>query len=126
MKANELRVGNHIQNGIVVEIKHTVSRIKYLYLGKEERYCFNDYADLIPIPLTEEWLVKSGFEKVDDSFFLKGFEVWQTDCGNEKGNEYVGFFYPLRDRGMMDLEIKFIHQLQNLYFALTGEELKIK
>jgi len=26
----------------------------------------------------------------------------------------------------MDLNIKYVHQLQNLYFSLTGEELEIK
>ena len=26
----------------------------------------------------------------------------------------------------IDCNIKFVHQLQNLYFALTGEELEIK
>ncbi len=53
-----------------------------------------------PIPLTEEWLVK--FEQKDLDLFILEIEVnW-------------------------NIKIKYVHQLQNLYFALTGEELTIK
>lgn len=79
-----------------------------------------------PIPLTEEWLVKFGFEKPAETWYLNGFGVWQTLCGNKDGTEFIGFFYELRDRGIVDKHIEHVHQLQNLYFALTGEELTIK
>lgn len=74
------------------------------------------------IPLTEEWLLKFGFENgkfkrvrlqklnTEDWFIeyctmISGVDSWIR----------VGIF----------TEYKYVHQLQNLYFALTGEELKI-
>ena len=81
---------------------------------------------IIPIPLTKEWLVKFGFDFSIDTWYLKGVAIWETECCDAKGNEEIGFFYELRDVGMMDMNIKYVHQLQNLYFALTGQELKIK
>lgn len=71
------------------------------------------YKWIEPIPLTEEWLVKFGFDKVGNSFF-KGLEIFEDD-----GN----FFYGLRDEGQMDLHIKYVHQLQNFWYALINEEL---
>ncbi len=65
-----------------------------------------------PIPLTEEWLVKFGF----------GVEVFVN------GTEFsvVDGIASLNYREMEVMKIKYVHQLQNLYFALSGEELTIK
>ena len=79
-----------------------------------------------PISLTEEWLLKFGFNKVGDKFFLHGFALWETLCGNKDGSECIGLFYELRDRGLMDRHVEYVHQLQNLYFELKGEELTLK
>ena len=110
MEEKELRIGNY------VNIEDTILRIDL-----QELYYNSSLMN--PIPLTEEWLIKFGLEFSIDTWYLKGFAIWETECGDEKGNEYMGFFYELREVGMMDREIKYVHQLQNLYFALTGEEL---
>lgn len=67
-----------------------------------------------PIPLTEEWLLKFGFEPLGSSRF--DFKIFTYYL-------YDGSFYNQSSRLST---IKYVHQLQNLYFALTGEELKIK
>ena len=78
-----------------------------------------------PIPLTPEILEKAGFEEFPDSSGLYGYEAFT------KGNCYVEIS-PTRGIGVSigSMEtaqsIKYLHQLQNLYFALTGEELNIK
>jgi hypothetical protein len=77
-----------------------------------------------PIPLTEEWLLKFGFE-IDDSEWFKDDDeiVYQKTykdysiCVSNKGVVYNGVY---------SQKIKHVHSLQNLYFALTGEELTIK
>lgn len=75
-----------------------------------------------PIPLTEEWLLKLGFEKIGSNFEIRNFSIWYS---------YYSKLYRLRFflRGN-DIELfvnlQHIHQLQNLYFAITGEELTIK
>lgn len=118
MKASELRIGNWFKEDILEQT--------YAQITAEDILCLDcDPLDDFykPIPLTEEWLLKFGLEFSIDTWYLKGFAIWEAECGDEKGNEYIGFFYELREVVMMDREIKYVHELQNLYFALTGEEL---
>jgi len=68
------------------------------------------YSDFEPIPLNEEWLLKFGFSGWD-----KGNYTMILSNGNFMEFEYV-----------IAKNIKYVHQLQNLYFALTNEELTIK
>ena len=78
-----------------------------------------------PIPLTEEWLVKFGFNekyKSTSNRWTKWAEGVNAglelhDCEDEHGNIHGVFLHDFT------LEVKYVHQLQNLYFALTGEEL---
>ena len=117
MISSELRIGNIVQS--VYNDTFGIS---------QETLCdfANGYVNLKPITLTEEWLKKFGFDFSVDTWYLNGVAIWETECCGAKGNEEIGFFYELRDVGMMDMNIKYVHQLQNLYFALTGKELIIK
>lgn len=116
---NELRVGNYvsISNNIVIFDSGDFADAYYNHNG------ISDYMDYIkPIQLTEDWLVKFGFEKPK----FCGF--YQSDYIVELNDRFVindrkdGFFYV----DAPNLCIESVHQLQNLYFALTGEELTIK
>jgi len=109
MKANELRVGNY-----VIQDMEFIRGISSMSLHK-----FNlGLIQLKPILLVEEWIFAFGFEKNENGFFnlIKDSEVqilirddyWTCD----------GIVFSL-------FNLKYVHQLQNLYFALTGEELKI-
>lgn len=73
-----------------------------------------------PIPLTEDWLLKFGFvfkltgnEVYDQIWEFDQFKIWQHD---------EGFCHSFHHGGDLD----YVHQIQTLYFALTGEELTIK
>lgn len=88
------------------------------------------------IPLTEEWLLKFGFEKYPipyDEESEKDFDYFRMELRPDeqivcfpKGKEvYVSGRYDPEFYGAQ-AEIQFIHQLQNLYFALTGKELELK
>lgn len=75
--------------------------------------------DLNPIPLTPKILEKCGFD-YDASYELpkvqKGnFILWDSCDGTFGAN----FGYLMQ----LDVDVEFLHQLQNLYYALTGEEL---
>ena len=123
MISSELRIGNYIK-GIGIKPTWLIEGIKGdLIYSLDEWRLLNSFE---PILLTEEWLLKFGFDFSVDTWYLKGVAIWETECCNAKGNEEIGFFYELRDVGMMDMNIKYVHQLQNLYFALTGQELIIK
>jgi len=131
MKANALRIGNFVWDNysgemIVHNINaeyHCIDLIKQNGLPSG-RY---DIESIEPIPLTEEWLVRFGF-----------------DCGSKNYSLNVGmelFDYAVKDKfciwggknGWCVVElphlgqhyINSVHQLQNLYFALTGEELTL-
>jgi hypothetical protein len=131
MKANELRFGNLVDYyGEVV----TINSIDDMDVGFSDYVTF-DYPSLEeinPIPLTEEWLVRFGFEKrissVCDSFYIGVNPVtkdWLFDITwlkNMIDYSYEGF--PFYRNG--HFTIKYVHSLQNLYFALTGEELTLR
>ena len=115
IQAKELRIGN------LVYIFHnrdvTVKNILNEYINIEESIDIFSYHELKPIPITEEWLLKFGFEKETD---VCGFK-WS------KGNFYILQFG--KNAFYCDYSLVFavdhIHQLQNLYFALTQKELTI-
>jgi hypothetical protein len=105
MKATELRIGNFYDNNGVFK-KASPSTIEEVW-DAPRSWCK-------AIPLTEEWLLKFGFE-ITDNFQTK--DRFQT----HKQDGIIWFEY-----GYIVVELNYVHQLQNLYFALTGEELIIK
>lgn len=86
-----------------------------------------------PIPLTEEWLVKFGFIADNYGVFYKTkdcsnnsnsiIDLWAKKCLVEQFDISIG--QEFGDTHNLCF-IKYVHQLQNIYFALTGEELTEK
>jgi hypothetical protein len=74
-----------------------------------------------PIPLTKEWLLMFGFEKqIDDYYYFYGYYAsFDADLPMWFGQEGCCQKETIKEN------IKYVHQLQNLWFALTGEELTI-
>lgn len=115
MKANELRIGNLVYyvdgDGYFYQLNITVI----------EDGITNDFE---PIPLTEEWLFRFGFYETSRYGKYLEFNINQEQvlrfpiCKHSEKD----FWYVLRG----SVKIQYVHQLQNLYFALTGEELEIK
>ena len=114
MEAKELRIGNLVRDFSGRET--TVEGIRP-NIGKVETDKMDEDIDLLkPIPLTEEWLLKFGFEKYEFDHKENQYRFKERLLVIRKG-----FFC---DYGT-SVELKHVHQLQNLYHALTGEELKI-
>lgn len=109
MNAKELRIGfYYMYNGSVFEMdRTTLSRI--LILGDEYEY--------EPIPLTEEWLIKFGFIK-NTRFYRHPKTMWDYSLIDNELELFSGW-----DGDTYTVSCKYVHQLQNLYFALTGQEL---
>jgi hypothetical protein len=121
MKANELRIGNWLYSGITKE-DFIIDGYDILNIDEGD-----DDGKTKPIKLTEEWLVKFGFEKR----ITVGHSVQYFIGKNPVTHDWLfdilwleGYSTPFYRNGFH--KIKHVHQLQNLYFALTGEELKIK
>lgn len=90
-----------------------------------------DLDELHPIPLTEEILLKCGFEKEGSYNYrynnLKIHEINLKSCWVDASNsEHVWYFVFHQAGKMFHIKCKYLHQLQNLYFALTGKELEVK
>ena len=85
---------------------------------------FGQYLEFIkPIPLTEEWLIKFGFEpelKNKDSINGEFIVYWKYPFVFNTNHGWWLYSKQLK------IQPEYVHQLQNLYFALTGEELTIK
>jgi len=125
MKASELRLGNYlIVPGIdrIVQVRLVcLSHFSCvdkdgIVLGESVRINYQ------PIPLTEELLLKFGFEINRQT--KEENNIWR--CYSEEGFfevEQIGSSFFLDDNHCYGTKINYVHHLQNLYFALTGEEL---
>ena len=106
MDERELRIGNWIDNnGNFEQVKYDV-HFRDIHYIKDHGYT--------AIPLTEEWLIKFGFKMNTLNTISNGklmLRIDESKC------------YML---SVNNIEIEYVHKLQNLYFELTGEELKIK
>lgn len=131
MKTNELRVGNliHFLNYDSKYSEITAIYFDCLYFhaptGSEG---MESHSLAEPIPLTEEWLLKFGF--TPDKHNLVYDHPSPKEPENEHkdlGTKYPSFFFNKRLNRWMDCQtrvcVDYVHQLQNFYFALTGEEL---
>ena len=118
MEAKELRIGNYVENDIGDFI--LIDRDTLPFIVTKWIKCHH------PILLTEEWLVKFGFVKnyYNDILNITGYWNKEKDCGIDLEQNEI-FVYRLNGR-KRTLGIVYVHQLQNLYFALTNEELTIK
>jgi hypothetical protein len=114
MKANELRIGNYYYGDVLFPSEYNV--ITANDLVELDSDPLDDYYQ--PLPLTEEWLIKFGFIKSDnygnDEYRLDGYSYF-------RGSFYISDC----DECGESVEINFVHELQNLYFALTKKELTI-
>jgi len=72
---------------------------------------------LKPIPLTEEWLLRFGFEKDANKYSLSDFRFHIEEPCNFNGLLFCDGFRVITEK------IQYVHQLQNLYYALTTQEL---
>lgn len=122
MEATELRIGNMFATNYSSEIYS----LEYISLGSE--YIFhikgvNEYvkeSSLMPVLLTEEWLVRFGGKWHGDFITLKMVALQLNSClPNMQGATFA-----LYCGSIFIKEVRFVHELQNLYFVLTGEELQ--
>lgn len=130
MEAKELRIGNIVQDiqykspmRIVQFYGTTMFELDSPYMDYTDYRCDADLDKYEPVLITEDWLIKLGAKNTGTEIYL--------DIDSEYGNTLINYFDRKMflidcDGGSIGIEIKYVHQLQNLYFALTGKELTIK
>lgn len=123
MEAKDLRIGNITSAGVVSEILQD-----RFYVHDGESSLKSTWFDIKPAPLTEEWLLKFGFEWEDvesktngetDKMLFKDILLMKRHHNDLWAACPYGYL-------ISPHRTLYVHQLQNLYFALTGEELTIK
>jgi hypothetical protein len=122
MKANELRIGNYVKyygNSKTYKIDGINTDAE---IWGNQGYIRSGSAKISidaikPIPITEEWLLKFGLLKSGSVFFIDDYYIiFRENNIQELGFDVDYGFYVLA-------EFEYVHQLQNLIFALTGKEL---
>lgn len=135
IKAEELRIGNfifcdeleteHLLNSVVQVTSFTNKVVHWkapsVFTVNKHSGTPLQYAN--PIPLTTEILEQCGFEKKTDHAHAIGEYYW-FDNGRFETVHVFNNWITLK--GIDSCPIKYLHQLQNLYFALTNEELNFQ
>lgn len=113
MNHQELRIGNLVYQGeaygVVAINPYQIYQLAIMQSGGSVA---DYYGDFEPVVLTERWLLRLGFKPLSKDY--------------QKNNVIIHS----RRRGFVLRKsvpvIRYVHQLQNLYFALTGSELETK
>jgi hypothetical protein len=148
MKATELRIGNYvnynlgrssIRQGVVRTINNVSCNITPI--NDSSPIDTVKFKSIEPIPLTEEWLKKFGFErrmingkfweyfrdctppnyKKDRRYVLRWWDFEEVQYGGRSMQ-----WSPVLGGTIHEFPCKYVHQLQNLYHSLCGEELTVE
>lgn len=143
MKASELRIGNYIfdDEGILSKINgfqpygHSIRCDEnegcellidlYPQDGTIKKGYEIDINTCKPIPLTEEWLIKFGFENKPD--IDNG--TYHTTVFEKDGVAllfFMGNFDECSINGDLEFDFTYVHTLQNFWHLFRKQELKIK
>lgn len=115
MKATDLRIGNlFLVERNDGDFYETITANDIVELDADP---IDDYYQ--PIPLTEEWLLKFG--AVKNIYDAKRFDLYGYDL------YYLEKDFPIFEgaSSKFGVKIKYVHELQNLFYGLK-KELKIK
>lgn len=125
MRAEELRKGNFVNTFINTtqgkQYTRGVIQCLHMNVAEVENNETVQYNMIEPIELYEGWLEKFGFEKYNECFYKieikRGYsDGWYLSHDNELTKSMSEFF----------VRLKYVHELQNFWFALTGRELILK
>lgn len=132
MKVTELRIGNLIYNEVADKFSQPIKEI-YKVEGRlldiMERQ--GEVTTISPIELTQEWLLKLGFNNEYKKGYI-GIDVCNTDFvlltpENETASHAGTYRWAFKqDRIPLIKEIESVHELQNLFYAVSGVELTLK
>ena len=135
MKINELRIGNYVSfNDVwykIVEIEN--DRVLIEYHNGETDYCHIDYIE--PIKLTRDILINigcfmRGYNEIYSKTLCIDYYDYYISYQNVKDNKYSflvsGYKNDELKRQIRLDNIQYLHELQNIFFSFTNQELEIK
>jgi hypothetical protein len=131
IQARELRLGNYILHKVNNKISTTACDYRHF-----ELLARGDNKDMFPILLKPDWLERTGFVENKKYVLLPDAHeyILTLPVPGSSRNEILAyiknnkecFARAVADNLVVSTSIYNLHQLQNLYYSLTGKELEIK
>jgi len=117
MKAREIRFGNYVKDYLGLLVEFDIDCLMN-----------NNFEELKPIPIAKELLFIFNFREthIKGSYIYKMFRFHTQRPNDEDKFTLVTEIYFNERQILLTADLKYFHQLQNLYFALTGNELTLK
>ena len=122
MNAKDLRIGNLLQYTDRQKVKEHLRGTTFKVTADDILFLSTYSVDYVePIQITPEWLEKFGFVKVGNHYEKNCFNLYkykdeiEIEFRNDEDDESF----------VIGMRYNYVHQLQNLYFAITGEELMV-
>jgi len=149
IKANEIRVGNFINEKVlgnvkILEIHTKVVIVESINLTVNKEKIAQQYTlslnHIEPIKLTDDILFNYGFEKGKNNWFGLKYITNCTEQLEEMKIDYnliskrLSIYDAIEETDMINIlsypiyaakKIKYLHELQNIYLSLTGQELSV-
>ena len=148
MEAKNLRIGNLLSfSGEPVAINAGFIHDCDYWNKNPERQDAVSFENVEPIPINEEWLRKFNFKyymknvsghpdkkhlvrRWQYKFFINGNEWWfDFEVDQQKPTNFFWLNWNFGGSNHfvhLPRKMEYVHELQNLFFALTGEELELK
>jgi hypothetical protein len=142
MKVNELRIGNYVKfydpiNGTNIYRVYYIAdygNISSVSLEDKGQLASCTVKDIEPIELTGDILINIGFKKGYNEIYFKtikdDFYEYNVSYQNVSDNKYSFVAYGYKNgelkRQMILDNIQYLHELQNVFFSFTNQELEIK
>jgi hypothetical protein len=112
MEARELRIGNIVNVGTIENMLESG-----VHVGKGKCY---SYSEIEPVLITDEMLLKIGSKETHSKYYeIDNFDI---QISLNEGICYVHHY----DEDAIKWPCKYLHQLQNIYFAKNNKELEVK
>lgn len=129
MKATDLRLGNIVQTRQGKMTKVNISNLINLIDFESGKY--DDDPPILPILINHEWLLKLGFndEEYKDGYIGIDFESGQMTLSfviakpKKLWENQIDYVFMLH--GHRIVTIKYVHELQNIFHAVTSHELNL-
>lgn len=121
LQSKDLRIGNWYMSDLMIENIFQIEAEDILDIDK-------GIVDYYAIPLNEDWLIGLGFFKrwvQDEMYYEKSIDGTDSIRVLKSDFSYGTYVFD-KLAHCPQPNIPSVHELQNLYFALTGEELELK
>jgi len=138
MKATELRIGNFLEFSNRIEPNKIIKVGRRFFSSASVEKEDGDFT-ITPyykgIKINHEWLLKFGFTNLDQTnIYVKsmhkiGGEKLKSIAVYIDEENYtvaiVDYYTGVEKTDLLHLDYEYVHQLQNLFYALTGSDLSV-